>query len=518
MNGQARESKHDLSDSLEKNRKSIRKLLGQSVDLVEREFALRKPEDKKGCLYYFDGLADGKVVQNGILEPLHRYEEDVSSLQILQESVVNTTDFKRITTLEQASEGMFAGLTLLLLDGSKEALLLNTIGGPVRSIDEPSTEPVIRGPRDGFTEIIRTNTALLRRRLHNPNLRIDETKVGRKTHTLVNIAYIEGLVKEGLVDEIKRRLDSIDMDSVIGSGYIEEMIDDEPLSPFVTTQATERPDKVAACLLEGRAAIFVDGTPFTLIVPATFWMFIQASDDYYSRYYVGSFFRLLRLAALIISLTLPSIYVLVASFHQEMMPTALALTIAAGREVVPFPVLFEVLLMELFFELMREAGLRMPRPIGSAVSIVGSLVIGQAAVQAGIVGTFAVIVVAVTGIASFSVPNYAISFSVRITRFPLLIASGTMGLLGFGGVLVIMLLHILSLKSFGQPYMEPLSPFRPSEQKDIILRMPWWTMKKRPWLSQGDPNRMRKGAMPGPDTFGESSRTGKQEEKEENQP
>lgn len=497
MEGQKNPAEQALSDSWEHNRQAVRGLLGQSVDLVEREFTLRHPAGTKGCLYYFDGLADGKTIQDSILEALHRYDEPVAGLQTLQEQVLNTTDSSRTDKLGQAVDGMFVGLTLLLLDGSAGGLLLNTIGGDKRSVSEPSTEPTIRGPRDGFTERIRTNTALLRRRLHNPNLRIMETTVGRETKTLINIAYIEGLVKEGLVEEIKRRLDRIDTDSILGSGYIEEMIDDEPFSPFVMTQATERPDKVAACLLEGRAAIFVDNTPFNIIVPATFWMLIQASDDYYSRYYVGSFFRLLRLAALIISLTLPSIYVLVASFHQEMMPTALALTIASGREVVPFPVLFEVLLMELFFELMREAGLRMPKPIGSAVSIVGSLVIGQAAVQAGIVGTFAVIVVAVTGIASFTVPNYAISFAVRITRFPLLIASGTMGLLGFGAVSVILLLHMLSLKSFGEPYLEPLSPFRPSEQKDIILRFPLWSMKKRPWLSQGTPYRMDKDFRPG---------------------
>lgn len=497
-----------IADAIEQSRKDVRTFLVESVDLIEREFVLQAPPGRKGVLFYYDGLVNSTVVQTGILEMLLRHDEGCAdTLAALQEKVMTATDGKRVATYGEAAEGMFAGLTLLLLDGCGEAMLLNTIGGEVRSISEPSAEPTIRGPRDSFTEILRTNTALVRRRLHNPMFRLEETKVGRRTSTLLNIGYIEGLVKKDLVQEIKRRLDNIKIDSIVGSGYIEELIDDAPFSPFVTIQATERPDKVAAALLEGRAAIFVDNTPYVLIMPVTFWSFIQASDDYYNRYYVGSFFRMLRIAALITSLVLPSIYVLVSSFHHEMMPTALALTIASGREVVPFPVLFEVLLMEFFFELMREAGLRMPRPIGSAVSIVGSLVIGQAAVQAGVVGPFAVIIVAVTGIASFSVPNYALSFSLRITRFPLLIASGTLGLLGFGSVLLVLLLHMLSLKSFGEPYMAPLSPFRPNEQKDIILRIPWWSMKRRPLMAQGDPYRQPKDSKPKPQKNPESEQS-----------
>lgn len=487
-----------VSENLQLSRKDIRTLLAESTDLIEREFSLKTPSGRKGTLFYYDGLVNVTVVQTGILERLLRHEGPVSCLEELQEQIMTATDAKRVATYGEAAEGMFAGLTLLLLDGCSEAMLLNTIGGEIRSVSEPAAEPTIKGPRDSFTEVLRTNTALVRRRLHNPMFRLDETKVGSRTSTLINIGYIEGLVKKGLVEEIKRRLDAISIDSVLDSGYLEELMDDARFSPFVTTQSTERPDKVAAALLEGRAAIFVDNTPYVLIVPATFWQFIQASDDYYSRYYVGSFFRLLRFAAFITSLVLPSIYVLVSSFHHEMMPTALALTIASGREVVPFPVLFEVLLMEFFFELMREAGLRMPRPIGSAVSIVGSLVIGQAAVQAGVVGSFAVIVVAVTGISSFAVPNYAISFSLRITRFPLLIASGTMGLLGFGSVMMLLFIHLLSLKSFGEPYMAPLTPFRPAEQKDIIFRIPWWGLKSRPSMAQGDPYRQDKQFKPEP--------------------
>lgn len=244
-------------------------------------------------------------------------------------------------------------------------------------------------------------------------------------------------------------------------------------------------------------AIFVDNTPFVLIVPVYFWQFLQAPDDYYSHYSIGSFFRLIRFSALLISLTLPSFYVMLVSFHQEMIPTTLALSIASGREIVPFPVLVEVLIMEFVFELMRESGLRMPKAIGQAVSIVGALVIGQAAVQAGLVSPLMVIVVALTGISSFVIPNYGTSMGIRLLRFPILIASGLLGLLGFAAAFTILLIHALSIRSFGEPYFAPIIPFHPSELKDFAIRMPWWTMKKRPRFAQ-EANRIGEDQMPGP--------------------
>lgn len=250
--------------------------------------------------------------------------------------------------------------------------------------------------------------------------------------------------------------------------------------------------------MEGRVAIFVDNTPFVLVVPAYFWEFFQASDDYYSGFLAGSFFRIIRYIAFILSLTLPSIYVMLISFHQEMIPTELALTIASGREVIPFPVLLEALIMEIAFELMQEAGLRMPKPVGQAVSIVGSLVIGQAAVQAGIVSPFMVILVAITGIASFAIPNYSASFSIRLIRFPLLIASGTLGLMGFSAVFTILAVHALSIRSFGEPYLAPATPFQPTDQKDIVLRFPWWKMDKQPKLAEGEEKREQNDIMPEP--------------------
>ncbi|MDF2726372.1 MAG: GerA spore germination protein, partial [Paenibacillus sp.] len=324
----------------------------------------------------------------------------------------------------------------------------------------------------------------------------DSMQIGTRTRTDINIAYIQSLAKDTLVAEVKRRLERIRIDAILESGYIEELIEDSPLSPFNTVQSTERPDKVASALLEGRVAILVDNTPVVLIVPTFFWQFLQAPDDYYNRYWIGTFFRIVRYFGFLISLILPSIYVMLVSFHHEMIPTSLALTIASGREVVPFPVLLEALIMELAFELMREAGLRMPRQIGQAVSIVGSLIIGQAAVQAGLVSPFMVIVVAITGISSFAIPTYSSSLSLRIFRFPLLIASGVFGLLGFATAFFAILLHALSVRSFGEAYLAPASPFRPSDQRDMLLRVPMWMMDQRPSQSQ-DGKRQGRAQHPG---------------------
>lgn len=479
---------------LEKNIAQIKRELGDSVDLVKRNIFFVGNRKVPSVLFYIDGLASVEHVEKVIdammyegNEFIKRNELMISDLQtLIEQHVLMNTSFSMIDEVEKALIAILSGDSILFVDGCEKAFHIQTKGWDTRSVDEPQTEQVVRGSRDGFTENIRTNTALVRRRIRDPELRLETMSVGLRTRTDINIAYINGVVKKGLVDEVKKRLNAIKIDGILESGYIEEMIADSPFSPFTTVMSTERPDKVASALLEGRVAIFVDNTPFVLVVPTYFWQFLQASDDYYMGFMAGSFFRIIRYIAFVISLTLTSIYVMLVSFHQEMIPTPLALTIASGREIVPFPVLLEALLMEITFELMREAGLRMPKPVGQAVSIVGSLVIGQAAVQAGIVSPFMVIVVAVTGISSFAIPNYSASYSIRLIRFPLLIASGSLGLLGFSVMFALLAIHALSIRSFGESYLAPATPFQPNDQKDTLIRFPWWAMKKRPQLADGD--------------------------------
>ncbi|MEQ6390023.1 spore germination protein [Bacillaceae bacterium S4-13-58] len=500
--------KQSLSKELKKNIQKMEELLDKSDDLINRKFTVHDELDLKGVCFYTDGLVNTDKVETALKDMMivlsnhpslqEKAENGNQLVDSLIEHVAHNSSLKVGKTYEDAVIAILSGDTFCFFEQCEKGLIISSKGWDTRSVDEPSTEQVVRGPRDGFTENIRTNTALVRRRIKDPNLRIDGLNIGDRTKTSINIGYIKGIVKDGLVEEISNRLSKIDIDGILESNYIEEFIRDSPYSPFSTIMSTERPDKVAAGLLEGRAAIFVDNTPFVIIVPTHFWDFLQASDDFYLQYMTGSFFRIVRFIAFLISLTLPSIYVLLTSFHQEMIPTALALTIASGREIIPFPVLLEALLMELAFELMREAGLRMPKPIGQAVSIVGSLVIGQAAVQAGLVSPFMVIIVALTGISSFTIPNFSASYSIRLVRFPLLIASGTLGLLGFIGMFFILAVHALTIRSFGESYLSPLSPFVPSDQKDSLTRAPWWSMKQRPQFAYGEDIRQGDNNKPKP--------------------
>ncbi|WP_125666015.1 spore germination protein [Paenibacillus baekrokdamisoli] len=493
------------------NEMMIEQILEQSVDLQKRKFVFYDTADLSGLCIYTDGLVDIPQVEL-ILKSLIVYGSQLEGTDqihdignMIREQLLFNASLRLVTKVEDGIDGILSGDSLILLDQCSDGILVSTRGWDARSIEEPATEGGIRGPRDGFTESIRTNTSQVRRRIRDPLLRIEAMKIGKKSKTDVNVAYLKGTVKEGLVDEVKSRLEGLAIDAILESGYIEELIKDSPLSPFKTIQSTERPDKVASAILEGRVAIFIDNTPFVLIVPVSFWQYLQAADDYYLNYWNASFFRLLRFFALFISFTLPSVYVMLVSFHQEMIPTDLALSIASGREVVPFPVLLEMLLLEFVFELIREAGLRMPKAIGQAVSIVGTLVIGQAAVQAGLVSPFMVIIVAITGISSFVIPNYEASITIRLLRFPLLIVSGFLGLLGFSAGFLLLLIHLLSIRSFGEPFIGPIIPFHPSELKDFVIRFPWWSMKKRPGFAQGDRDRISEGQMPQPPTTKQQS-------------
>lgn len=313
------------------------------------------------------------------------YASDVSFLVSLAELKINIIISELIN-----------GNTILFLDEIDRVLVIGSQGWKDRMISEPVTENVVRGPRDGFTENIENNVALIRRRIKSPDLRVESLKIGTETKTMLSIVYIEGIAKEEIISEVKNRLGCIEIDSILESGYIEELIEDTPISPFPQIEHSERPDKISAAILEGRIAIIIDTTPFVLIVPTIFFQFIQSADDYYERFPIGSLTRVVRVFAYFISVILPALYIALTSFHQEMIPTPLALSIAASREGVPFPSIGEAFIMEGTFEILREAGLRLPRQAGQAVSIVGGLVIGEAAVQAGIVSQAMVIVVALT--------------------------------------------------------------------------------------------------------------------------
>jgi spore germination protein len=375
---------------------------------------------------------------------------------------------------------VLTGSTALIVDGVSEAIIVGTVKIGSRDTEEPESEGLIRGARIGFNENLFDNTALLRRFGENPSLVMVKTEVGKRVKRGLVIAYIEDVANADLVEEVKRRIGKIDLDNVAESGYVEQVIEDNDFSPFPQVQSTERPDRVMGALLEGRVSILLDGTPFALIVPVTLSMFLQSPEDYFERWLPGSFVRLLRFFAVFVSLFAPALYISFISFHPGLIPTKLAMSIIGSRINVPFPALLEALILEVAIEILREAGLRLPKPIGPAMGIVGGLVIGQAAVEAGIVSPVLVIVIAVTAISSFAIPQYNLGLSFRLMRFVAMFCAGMFGL--FGVILFFLMLcsHLVNLKSFGYPYASPIVSSSFADWKDFMVRLPLKFMKRRP--------------------------------------
>lgn len=484
-----------LTNDLDKNVKIIKETLGYASDLIIREFFLDEEKKQKIALIMFDGLTGNIPVYDSILKPLMTEMKQLQTSKKLMDAddiyylfekfVLPMQSLDEVKDFKKCFEKVMVGDSVILIDGSDKAISIDTKGWTDRGVMEPSAESVVRGPRDSFNETIRTNTMLIRRRIRDINLRVVHKEVGEVTKTAVAVMYIEGIANDKIVKEVMERIDRIKIDGILESGYIEQLIRDEPNSIFPTIFNTERPDTVSANLLEGRIALVVDGTPIVLVLPAVFIQFFQAAEDYYHGFYFASFIRILRFLALVLALLTPSVYVAVTTFHQEMLPTPLLVSIASQREGIPFPAFVEAILMEITFEILREAGVRMPKAIGSAISIVGALVLGEAAVAAGIVSSIMVIIVSVTAITSLIFPSYNMATSVRMLRFGFMLVAASFGLYGIGIGIMFLVLHLCSLRSFGVPYMYPLAPFNLQGLKDAIIRVPITQRFKRPSLITG---------------------------------
>lgn len=481
-----------LTANLDQNKLQLQTLLERCSDIVFREFMLGNNLSTACLVVYFDGLVQRKILDDNILKSLqlevgmtHNPEhalEQSDLLTTVQQHIINAAEVKRISTIEEVIRYISSGDSVFILDGYDQALVIGTRGWETRSVSTPENELVVYGPKEGFVEAMRFNTALMRRRLKSSNFKIESMVIGRISKTDVALCYIDTIAPPWLVDEIRQRLQAIDIDAILDSNYIQELIMDNKSTIFSQTEHTEKPDRAVAHLLEGRICIIVDGSPMVLVLPTSFPRYWISPEDYYIHYIPASLFRMGRFLAFLFALTLPSIYVAVISYHQEMVPTALYLTIAASRQGVPFPSFVEALLLELTFEMLREAGLRLPRAVGPAVSIVGALIIGDAAVRAGLVSTPMVVVIAFTGIASFVSPSYNAGIIIRIARFAFLGAASVLGFLGIMIVFILILIRMASLSSFGMPYLSPLAPLNTQEITDILVRRPWFKMQKRPYL------------------------------------
>ncbi|WP_328803520.1 spore germination protein [Paenibacillus silvestris] len=481
-----------LSDSL-LNIEQVKATFGNSDDLKTGEMYLELETNYKIGFAFLEQMVDRNLFQdimNGLTakssELMEAMETGFYELPDLMKNILQTLgEVRTIKDYQEVCYRILSGETVVFIDSYTQVLSVNTAAEEQRSVEEPMTQSVVRGPRDGFTESIGTNISLIRKRIKSPNLWLESMTIGRVTQTTVSMMYINGIVNDKIVDEVRQRLERIDIDGILESGNIEELIQDETFTPFPTVYNTERPDVIASGLLEGRVAILVDGTPFVLEAPVIFTQFFQSSEDYYQRAEFATLIRILRYMCFFISLMAPSFYIAMTTFHQELVPSSLLFNLAAQREGIPFPAFVEALLMEVTFEILREAGVRLPKTVGQAVSIVGALVIGQGAVDAGLVSPAMVIVVAITAIANFVIPAFSMGIPIRIIRFILMVFAATFGLFGITVGLIAMVQHLCSLRSFGVPYMSPMAPFVMADQKDTILRLPQWSLFSRPrFISQ----------------------------------
>lgn len=471
-----------ISAILNENYENIQTVFKNNFDINIRTFDIGE-NLKKAFIVSFEGIGDKNIIDESILRPLMidlRKTPPTYEINILniKEYALNVNGIKVINSFEGAIDGILAGNTILFLDGEDTVLEIGTRAVEHRNIELPQTENVVKGPHEGFIEALIINTALLRRTIKNPNLKIEKMKIGSQNQRDVCIVFIEGIADAKIVEEVKQRLKSINIDAVLDAGYIEAFIDDAPLSPFPTVGNTEKPDKLASKILEGRVGILVDGSPTALTVPFIFIESFQASEDYYSRPIIATQIRVIRYLSFHISLFLPGIFVALSSYYPKIVPERLFLTMQVTREGTPFTATVEATIMLFLFEILKEAGVRMPRPMGQTVSIVGALVLGEVAVSAGLVSPIIVIVISSAGIMGFLVPP--LYEATGVLRFPIMIIASILGLFGVVWCYIFMLIHMVSLHSFGKQYMYPFMPFTFKDIKDTFIRVPLWIMKTRP--------------------------------------
>ncbi len=474
-----------LSSSLEENIRLFKGIFEKDAVLRLRKIAVRSSCSYDCALFYMDGMIKAELLNESVIRPLitSRAERREDSLvgfiskQVLFAGETSVTD-----RVEDMLRSLLYGDTLLLVDGCTDAITINTKGWRTRGISEPEDERVLQGPREGFDEAALLNLAMIRRKLLTPDLCTELIRVGRRSDTPVFICYLDTLVNKRTLSELKKRIKKLDMDGILDSNYIAEQIRDHPRSLFKTCGSTERPDIVAARLLEGRIALVVDGTPVVMTVPYLFSENFQSDEDYYLNYAVSSVGRLLRFVCFFLSVSIPAVFIAATSYHKELLPTSLALTVAQLRGGVPFSAFWECILLIFVFEILKETGVRMPQSLGHALSIVGGLVVGQAAVEARIVSAPMLIIVALSGISGLMVPR--LKGAVFYLRLIYVVLSALFGLYGYIAGITVTLIHILDLSSFGTSSTVSLDRASFQSLKDSFWRAPWGKMRTRPFFNQ----------------------------------
>ncbi|MBR5540706.1 MAG: spore germination protein [Clostridia bacterium] len=472
-----------LKPSLSDNLDTLRSMFDVSADLVIREIQVA---GYAAAVVSIEGMIDRHMMADAVLLPLsgmpHTYENPAAAMQDIEKTVLGFVDLLTADTVEQLSELIVSGFAAVLLDGVARAVLGGLQAFMIRSVSEPSTEVGVRGSREGFTEAIRINISMIRRRLKTPNLTFEMLTVGEMSKTAVCLCYMRGRVSKTLLDDVRRRITDCPLDIVLESGYLQPFVEGERRSLFTGVDVTERPDTLCGKVAEGRIGVLVDGTPFTLVVPYLFTEHFQSMDDYTQHPVYASFIRLIKYVSFLISLLLPGLYVAIGTHHAEMLPSELLLSFINSARSTPFPLTVEALLIHFLFEIMREAGLRFPKSVGHAVSIVGALVIGESVVRAGLVGAPMVIIVALTSISAFVIPS--LYGSIAVLRFVFIVLGGALGLYGvmLGALLLLCSLSSLNLDTI--PITAPITPFSLKAMRDVFIRSDWRKLSKNSFRVQ----------------------------------
>ena len=481
-----------VSENIKENIKAYQQIYKDCSDIKMREMMLGKKKNVRCFLAYIEVAVSNILMETTALGRLLSYLEQAPGeeiIEILDKNALGIADVTPFETMEEAAQGMLTGDAILFVDGYPKALKISDKGYPNMGVTEADSEKVIRGSNEGFADSIKVNTALIRKRVRSTKVKVKEMRPGVRSHTNVNLVYMEDLAYPEIIAEVEKRLNRYEIDGVLDSGVIEQLAEEKWYSPFPQFQTTQRPDRAAMAILEGRVVVLSDNSPVALILPTDYNSFIKTSDDYYNRWEVATFGRILRYIASFFAMTFPGLYLAVTNFHTQVLPTTLLLSFQAARQGVPFPAVFEVLLMEISFELLREAGVRLPGAMGNTIGIVGGLIIGQAAVEANLVSPIVVIIVAFTALCSFAIPNEEFAFSFRILKFAFIAVCAWLGYFGFLICLLMVLIHLSHLTSFGIPYLMPfvgpeLTGYE--DQRDFLWRFPLRKITKRPIYAKRD--------------------------------
>lgn len=484
--------KYNFTNSFQHNIDILKNQLLDDDTIIYRNFTNKK-NNINFCAIFVDGMIDNEIINKNIISMIIHYKEYIPKgnelLDFLSDNVISVGEISSTCNVGEALEGILYGDTVVLVEGAEKAVVLNTKGWKTRSIEEPQAETVLRGPREGFTESLIMNISMIRRRINNSDLKFKFKKIGARTNTKIAIGYVDGIVNKKILKEIEDRVDRIDVDGILSVEKIREIIEDSRLSIFRTSGVTERPDVAAGKLLTGRIILMCDGSPVVLTLPFIFVEFFQLNEDYYESFWWSSLNRIIRTLSFIISISTPGVYVAVTCFHSEFIPPKLSLGINLAREGVPLPTAMECFIMLIAFEILREAGQRLPKHIGSAMSIVGALVLGDAAVKARLVSAPMVIVIAITVMAGFTINELA--STLIPLRFIFLAFSSLLGLYGYIFVAMGVVIHLMSLRSIGVPYMLTSVEIDVQCLKDTAIRAPMWTLKDRTRFISRDKKRIK---------------------------